>query len=347
MRTIRLGRSGLIVSAVALGCLPIQRVGMDEAKKILRKAYDSGITYYDTANKYTDSEEKIGNALSDVRHHIIISTKTDAKDKATAQKHIENSLRMLKTDYIDLIQFHNPRTLPDRYDPNSPWAALDEAVQKGYILHVGVTNHGLDNAIEAVHSGHYETVQFPFSYISTEKEVALTELCKENDVGFIAMKGLCGGMLTDSAACYAFARAHDNVVPIWGVQTMEELEDWLRYEEHPPVLDEDMMRRIEADRAKYSGDFCRACGYCLPCAADINIPTAARIETLLGRSPWQKFMSDSAYDEMHRIDNCINCRACASRCPYSLDTPALLKHMLAYYDDFYHAHGGTRGLEKA
>ncbi|MBR2670893.1 MAG: aldo/keto reductase [Oscillospiraceae bacterium] len=345
MRTITLGRTGLEVSAVSLGCLPIQRVPMDEAVRILRKAYDSGITYYDTANRYTDSEEKIGNALSDVRHNIIISTKTGATDKATAQKHIENSLRMMKTDYIDIIQFHNPKGLPDRNDPNSPWAAFDEAVKKGYVRYCGITNHSADTAKAAVLSGDYDTVQYPFSYISTEKEVALTELCKEHNVGFIAMKGLCGGMLTNSAACYAFARAHDNVVPIWGVQTMEELEDWLELEKNPPELSDEIMAVIEADRAKYSGDFCRACGYCLPCAANIEIPTAARIETLLGRAPWQQYMDDASYDKMHRIDNCINCRACASRCPYGLDTPALLKHMLAFYDAFYHAHGGTRGLD--
>ena len=169
MDKVRLGKTDLWVTKTAFGVLPLQRTPVDEAVKILRKAYDAGINYYDTANAYTDSEKKIGLALSDVRHNIVISTKSGAHDKKTVTAHIENSLRMLKTDYIDIFQFHNPAELPDPEDENGAFAAALEAKKKGYIRHIGITNHRLAVAIAAVKSGNFETMQFPFSYISDEK----------------------------------------------------------------------------------------------------------------------------------------------------------------------------------
>ena len=338
MRKIRLGKTELMVTSTSFGALPIQRVSMDEAVEILRKAYDKGINYFDTANAYTDSEEKIGRALSDVRENIVISTKSGGTDKKTVISHIENSLKMLKTDYIDLFQFHNPAQLPDPEDPDGAFAGALSMKEKGYIRHIGITNHRQKLAQDAIKSGLYETLQFPFSYISSDADIDLARQCKEADMGFIAMKGLAGGLLDKPRACRAFFNQFDNVVPIWGIQFMWQLDQWLEVEEEAPVLDDELKAIIEKDRKDLAGNFCRSCGYCLPCPAGINIPTAARIDMLLRRSPYKRYMTEEFYAEMHKIDNCIGCRSCASKCPYGLDTPNLLKYQLKDFDQFYAEH---------
>lgn len=339
MDKIRLGRTELMVTACSFGALPVQRRSVDDAVKLLRKAYDGGINYFDTANMYTDSEMKLGLALSDVRHDIIISTKSGGKDKATVTAHIENSLRMLKTDYIDLFQFHNPASMPLPDDDDGPFAAALEAKRKGYIRHIGITNHRLDLANRCIESGLFETMQFPFSYIGSDEEIGLASKCKQADMGFIAMKGLAGGMLTNAKACMNFIKQFDNVVPIWGIQTEEELDEWLRLEKEGDFkLNDELKAVIEHDRKELCGNFCRSCGYCLPCPAGIDIPQAARMDRLLRRSPYGPYMTKEYHEKMHLIDNCLHCGACVSRCPYGLNTPELLQHMLADYDKFYAEH---------
>ena len=218
MEKIRLGRTNLMVTKTSFGALPIQRISTEDAVKLVRRAYESGINYFDTANAYTDSEEKLGIALHDVREHVVISTKSGATDKKTVLAHIEESLRRLQTDYIDLFQFHNPAELPDPEDPDGSFAAALEMKEKGYIRHIGITNHRLHIAKEALASGNFETLQFPFRHISGQQELDLVAECKKRDVGFIAMKGLSGGLLNNAEVCHAFMAQYDNVVPIWGIQ---------------------------------------------------------------------------------------------------------------------------------
>lgn len=335
---VRLGRTGLTVTKTAFGALPVQRIDRTDAKKLLRRAYDSGINYFDTANAYTDSEEKLGEALGDVRHSIVISTKSGGADRKTVQAHIEESLRRLKTDYIDLFQFHNPAQLPDINDPDGPFAAALEAKRKGYVRHIGITNHRLKVALAAVDSGNFETMQFPFCYLSSDKDVDLVNRCKAADMGFIAMKGLSGGMLNNAAACYAFMQGYGNVVPIWGIQHEWELDQWLELTEKDQQMTPELQSVIDNDRRELAHNFCRSCGYCLPCSAGIDIPQAARMAMLLRRSPYRPYMTDEWYAKMHKIEDCIHCNACKSRCPYELDTPELLQSMLKDYDEFYARH---------
>lgn len=342
MEKIRLGRTELWVSKTAFGALPIQRISKAEAVKLVRRAVDGGINYFDTANMYTDSEEKLGEALHDVRQNVVISTKSAATDKKTALAHIEESLRRLRTDYIDLFQFHNPARLPDPADPDGAFAAALEMRQKGYIRHIGITNHRLHIARAAIQSGNFETLQFPFCYLAAEQDLDLVARCKAADMGFIAMKGLSGGLLNNAEACYAFMGQYDNVVPIWGIQHQWELDQWLELTARDPKLTPELQAVIEKDRRELAGNFCRSCGYCLPCAADIDIPQSARMSALLRRSPYQKYMTDEWYEKMHRIENCVQCGACKSRCPYGLDTPALLQLMLKDYDAFYAEHHNDR-----
>ena len=242
MKTVRLGRSGLIVTKPAMGCLPLQRCTEAEAVSLLRNAYDGGIRYFDTANAYTDSEEKIGKALSSVRENIVISTKSMGRDGKTLTAHIEESLRRLRTDYIDLFQFHLVR---EPFGPDSElYEAALKARDRGLIRHIGATAHNVNVAETLVRSGMFETMQYPFSYISNEKELALAGLCAELDVGFIAMKGLAGGLITNARACTAFMNEYPNVVPIWGIQRQEELREWLALGEEDPALDEELRAYI-------------------------------------------------------------------------------------------------------
>ena len=202
MEKIRLGRTNLMVGRTAFGALPIQRVDFDEAKLLLRKAYDNGVNFFDTARGYSDSEEKIGDALHDVRQDIYIATKSLAKDSQGFFKDLETSLMNLKTDYIDIIQLHNPEILPDPEDPDSLYNSMLKAKEKGIVRFIGITNHKLSNAISVAESGLYDTVQFPLSSLSSNEELKIVEVCRKNDVGLIAMKALSGGLITNASTSF-------------------------------------------------------------------------------------------------------------------------------------------------
>lgn len=333
MDTIRLGRTNLVVSKNGFGALPVQRVDMDEACKILREAYAGGINYFDTARFYTDSEAKIGAALSDVRDKIIISSKTMATDVEGFWRDLETSLNELKTDYIDIYQFHNPPFCPKLNDGTGLYEAMLEAREKGMIRHIGFTNHRLNVAEEAVLSGLYETLQFPFSYLAGEKEEALVKLCESNDVGFICMKALAGGLITRSDVAYAFLAQYP-VAPIWGIQRLSELQEFLAYNDNPPSLTEDMLKFIEQEREELSGEFCRGCGYCMPCPVGIDISNCARMSLMIRRAPVAAQLTENMREKMAQTEKCLDCGKCKAKCPYGLDTPALLRKNYEDYKTF-------------
>lgn len=335
MKQIILGRTGLSVSADGFGALPIQRISLHDAAFLLHKAYDSGITFFDTARAYSDSEEKVGYALSDVRNHIVIATKTTAQDKKTLTEHLETSLRLLKTDYIDIYQLHNPPTFPHRGD--ELYEALLKAKEEGKIRFISITSHSMQLAKEAVLSGLYDTLQFPLSILSADSDLELIKLCKQNNIGLIAMKAMAGGLIRNPALAYAFFGRYDNVVPIWGVQRESELDEFLGYSKCPPVF-ANYDELVAQEKKELSGSFCRGCGYCLPCPAKIDIPTSARMSLLLRRAPYQNFLTDEWREKMSRIENCIHCGHCTSKCPYKLDTPALLRENLSDYKTFCEEH---------
>ncbi len=331
MLTVTLGSTGITVPKNAFGALPIQRVSEDYAAMLLRKAYDNGIRYFDTAHGYTDSEKKIGIALSDVRSEIYIATKTPSTTVEGFWADLALSLERMKTNYIDVYQFHNPSFCPKPGDGTGLYEAMLEAKEKGMIRHIGITNHRLNVAMEAIESGLYETLQFPFCYLATEKDIALVEACKAHNMGFIAMKGLSGGLLTQSDMCFAWMAQFDNVLPIWGVQRESELDEFLSYNNNPPAMTEEMRARIEEDKKALSGNFCRACGYCMPCTVGIEINTCARMSQLIRRSPSANHLSPESQAKMMKIEECIHCDVCKSRCPYGLDTPSLLIENLIDY----------------
>ncbi|SHM19484.1 Predicted oxidoreductase of the aldo/keto reductase family [Anaerosporobacter mobilis DSM 15930] len=325
MSMVTLGKTGITVNKNGFGALPIQRVSNEDAGNLLRKAYEHGITFYDTARFYTDSEAKIGESLSDVRDKIYIATKTAATDAKTFWKDLSTSLSLLKTDYIDLYQFHNPSFCPKPGDGTGLYEAMLEAKEQGQIRHIGITNHRLAVAKEAIDSELYETLQFPFNYLATKEERKLVSRCKENNIGFIAMKALSGGLITNSKAAYAYQDLYDHVLPIWGIQKETELDEFISYIDNPPTMTEEIKAVIEKDQKELASNFCRGCGYCMPCPVGIEINNCARMSLLLRRSPVELQLTKEVQAKMKRIEKCINCGRCSARCPYGLNTPKLLK----------------------
>lgn len=334
MEYTTLGKTELKVSRAGFGALPIQRRSIPDAVKILKKAFDYGINFFDTARGYTDSEKKLGIAFKNKRQSVIIATKVHCKTKDELLKILEESLKQLQTDYVDILQLHNPETLPDPSEKNSAYAGLQEAKNKGMARFIGISCHKITNAKSAINSDLYDVIQYPLSALSDRKEIKLVDLAKQKNIGFIAMKPLCGGLLNDVPLAFSFLWQFENVVPIWGIQRMPELTKIVKLAENPPELDKDFKKRIQEEKKFLGKIFCRGCGYCLPCPADIPIPMAARMRFLLRRAPYKKFLESDWQEKMLRIMKCKNCGACSSRCPYHLNTPEILKEMLSDYIDF-------------
>ena len=331
MKTVRLGKTGITVPQNAFGCLPIQRDSKEVAVKLLREAYEGGMRFFDTARAYTDSEEKVGEAFDGMRDQIFIATKTHAKTPDGFWKDLETSLKLLRTDYIDIYQLHMAPQCYRPGDGTGMYECLVKAKEQGLIRHIGITAHKLMVAQEIVESGLYETLQYPFSYLSSEKEIALVSACREADMGFICMKALAGGLITRSDAAMAYMTQFDGLVPIWGIQRENELQEWLSYMDETPSMTDEIADYIKKEQDELSGSFCRGCGDCLPCPQGIEINNCARMSLMLRRAPSKAWLSEEYQAKMAKIENCINCRQCVKRCPYELDTPELLRRNLEDY----------------
>lgn len=332
---MRLGKTNLEVNKNGFGALPIQRCSMDEAVEILKKAYDEGINFYDTAHFYTDSEEKMGKAFEDIpRENIYLVSKTAAETPEVFWSDLKTSLESLKTDYLDLYQFHNISFVPKEDD--DVYKAMLEAKEKEMIRHIGITTHKITFAHEAIESGLYETLQYPFSYLSGEEEIELVEKCKDLDVGFIAMKAMGGGLIKNSKASFAYINQFDNVLPIWGIQKLEELDEFLSYND-TTVLTDDLKAEIEKDKEELGENFCRGCAYCMPCPEEINISLCARMSLWIRRFPAEPYLTEEYQEMMEHTKDCTECYSCTDKCPYELDIPELLKEN---YEDYQNVLSG-------
>ena len=325
MGFVTLGKTGIKAQKQAFGCLPIQRISKEDAVSLLHRAYDGGMNFFDTARGYTDSEEKVGAAFAGMRDKIYIATKTGATTAEGMWKDLEQSLRLLQTEYIDIYQFHNPAFCPKPGGEDGLYEAALEAKRQGKIRHISITNHRLAVAHEAIDSGLYETLQFPYSYLAGPQEQELVDKCKAADMGFIAMKALAGGLINNSAAAYAYLAQFDHVLPIWGVQRENELDEFLNYIDCPPLLTAELQTVINKDRQELIGSFCRGCGYCMPCPVGIEINSCARMSLMIRRAPQAAQLTDKAQAMMKKIEDCLHCGKCKAKCPYGLDTPRLLE----------------------
>ncbi len=334
MKKVTLGRTGITVPQNGFGALPIQRVSLEEAVSLLRNAYDGGMRFFDTARAYSDSEIKLGEAFGTGyvnREDIIIATKTTAKTPEDFWKDLETSLTNLKTDYIDIYQFHMMGQCYKPNDGTGMYECMEEAKKSGKIRHISGTAHKLGIAKEIIESGLYDTLQYPMSYLASEKELELLSLCVSHNMGFIGMKGLAGGLITRAAAAMAFISQYENAVPIWGIQKQSELDEWISYMENTPEMNEEISSFIDAERKELMGEFCRGCGYCMPCTVDIQINQCNRMSLMLRRAPSEAWLNEYWQKEMEKINDCIECGKCMTHCPYELQIPTLLRKNLEDY----------------
>lgn len=249
MEYVRLGKSNLLVSRISMGAMNLEKIGStDEASGLIREAYNQGINFFDTARNKEGSEKTLGDAVYDIRANVVVATKFDLTSVEKLLEDIEISLKNMRTDYIDLFQFESNERYPVKDGEDGLYNTVLKLKEQGKINHIGLVTEEYDIAVKAVKSGYYETIQFPFSMISPEEVHSLLKLCDEQDVGFIAMRPLCGGIVENIPLAYGFLHQFENVIPLWGVQSKEELDQILYFDKHHPVIDEKFHQDIEQAR---------------------------------------------------------------------------------------------------
>jgi len=326
MEYTTLGKTGLKISRLGFGGIPIQKVDVPQVKVLMQAMREKGVNYIDTARGYTVSEDYIGQALEGMREDFVLATKSMARTKEAMKKDIETSLKNLRTDHIELYQVHNP-SMADLETVIAPGGALEallEAKAAGKIGHIGVTAHMASVFEKALSLDWVETVMFPYNIVETQGE-ALMRRCTQQNVGFIVMKPLAGGALEDAELAMRFIAANPDVsVVIPGMYAAHELEQNLAAMENEAPLSEEELAKIEVIRRELGTQFCRRCNYCQPCAAGIGISGIFVLEGYLkryGLGDWAK----ARYAAMaKKAGDCIGCGACESRCPYQLPIREML-----------------------
>jgi len=337
MEQIRLGRTEMMVSRLGFGGIPIQRVSEDTAVAIIRKCLDLGITFLDTANAYTTSEERIGKAIKGrKREEVIIATKSTSRSREGVANHLKLSLEHLGIEYIDLYQFHqvgDSRSLEIVLDPNGPMAVVEEAKKAGVVKHIGVTSHQIDVAKDLVKSDRFETIMFPFNFITSEPADELLPLCREHDVGFIAMKPLAGGMLDNVSIAFKYLFQFPNSVPIPGIEKIHEIEEIARVLDGPLEINEAERAEMQRLRDELGTRFCRRCDYCQPCTEAIPISTVMVSSSALKRLPPERLFTGMFADAVEKAANCNECGDCEERCPYHLPIREMLTEQVQWFQE--------------
>jgi hypothetical protein len=331
MDNIPFGKTGLTVSELGFGGIPIIRLDEEAAVAVLRRAYESGITFYDTANAYHDSEKKIGHALGDVRDKVILATKTIRRDASGAVEQLDNSLRMMKTDYIDIYQLHQIAQEKDWEIVTGSGGALDAVVkakEQGKIRYIGVTSHNLAMAIKLVKTGLFSTIQFPFNFIEDAAKDELHTAARDCGMGILAMKPFAGGMIDNARIAFKFLRQHSDVLALAGFDSLERVDEVVSFYEQPNTVTREDLKLMDAYRLELGKQFCRRCEYCQPCPQGVMITAAMGYKVIAARmSP--KVALEFSKIPMESVTLCTECRECVDRCPYELPIPDMLK---AHYD---------------
>ena len=322
-----LGKTGLKISRLGLGGIPIQKIDKDGARALIAELVREDVNFIDTARGYTVSEEYLGYALEGVRDKFVLATKSTARTKDAMAKDIDTSLAMLRTDYIDLYQLHNPGAADMKtvLAPGGALEALIEAKAAGKIGHIGITLHSLDVFREAVNLPWVETIMFPYNIVETQGEELIAK-CLENNIGFICMKPLAGGAIEDGTIAIRFVLSNPAVtVVIPGMADKAELtENKAATVDTAPISDKENAK-IEEIRASLGTNFCRRCNYCAPCTVGINIPTVFLLEGYYSRYDLKDW-AIARYSALPKTaSDCINCGACEPRCPYNLPIREMLK----------------------
>lgn len=334
MRKVELGATGLVVSEVGFGGIPIQRLSHVEAVSVVRKCLDLGITFLDTANGYTTSEERIGEAIRGRRDHLVLATKTQARDAEGVAKHLALSLERLGVDAIDLYQFHCVSSEEDYRKVLAPGGPLDvvrQAQASGVVRHVGLTSHAMDIAIKAVRSGHFQTIMFPFNFVAAEAAQELVPLALEREVGFIAMKPLAGGALDDASLAFKYLRQFPRVLPIPGIERAAEIEEIVAILDGPAQLTPDQQAEMDRIRSELGNRFCRRCGYCEPCPQGVSIQTLMILDSIIKRMPAANVFSDLA-QTVEDAQECVECGECEEKCPYGLPIREMIQERVGLFE---------------
>lgn len=340
MKNVRLGRTDLMVSEVGFGGIPIINVGMEDAIALLRHCFELGITFFDTANMYGDSEKKMGAALETVRDQVVLATKTLKRDAEGAARHVEQSLESLKTRAIDIYQLHqvaNWETLDQVLAPGGAYEALDKARSDGKVRFIGLSSHNTRTAVEACRTGRFDTVQIPFNFIEQDASKELFGVAEEMDMAVIGMKPLAGGVLERADLCFRFLQQYPKMVPIPGMRAIEEAEEIVQLYRMRQALTDQQRKEIEEIRSELGTKFCRRCEYCMPCQQEIHIPTALGVQAFVKRLP--PAVTIAMVDaNMKKAETCIECGECVEKCPYELPIPDLIKENLALYRAYVKEH---------
>jgi predicted aldo/keto reductase-like oxidoreductase len=342
MRRISLGATGMVVSEIGFGGIPIQRLSHNQAVSVVRRCLDLGVTFLDTANAYSTSEERIGEAVSDRREDLVLATKTQARDGDGVAKHLALSLERLGVETIDLYQFHCVSTEEDYQKVLAPGGPLDvvrQAHASGMVRHIGFTSHSMTVALRAVQSGFFETIMFPFNFIAREAADELIPLALEREVGFIAMKPLAGGALDDAILAFKYLRQFPQILPIPGIERAAEMEEIVAIVERGEGLTPQERRAIERMRSDLGNRFCRRCGYCQPCPQGVSIQSLMILDSVIKRMPAADIFSGLSAD-VESAEECIECGECEEKCPYGLP----IREMIQEHIDLFHREMRKCGL---
>lgn len=335
MEYVTLGKTGLNISRLGFGGIPIQRVDAEVTKTLVKEMVEKGINFIDTARGYTVSEEFLGEALEGVRDKFILATKSMSRTKEAMAADIETSLKNLRTDYIDLYQVHNPsmEQLEQVMAEGGALEALKEAKEAGKIGHIGLTGHSLELFEKAVTLDWVETFMFPYNIVETQGE-ALMRQCTEKNIGFIVMKPMAGGAIEDPELALRFICSNpDATVVIPGMYDLKEIDQNLSAVENTAPLSETELQKIAEIREQLGTNFCRRCNYCQPCSVGINISGVFLFQGYLDRyglGDWAK----SRYATLPvKASACVDCGACEPRCPYNLPIRQMLKEAASKFGE--------------
>lgn len=327
MEYITLGKTGLQISKLGFGGIPIQRVDAVTTKELIHKMVEKGINYIDTARGYTVSEEYLGEALEGCRDKFVLATKSMARTKEAMAADIETSLKNLRTDYIDIYQVHNPslEQLEQVMAPGGALEALMEAKEAGKIGHIGLTGHLIELFEKAVDLDWVETFMFPYNIVERQGE-ELMRKCTERNIGFIVMKPLAGGAIEDAELALRFICANPDVsVVIPGMYDLKEIDINLAAVQNDAPLSEEELAKMDAIREQLGSNFCRRCNYCQPCTVGINISSVFLFQGYLDRYGLEDWAKDRYNTLPIKASACIGCGACEPRCPYNLPIREMLR----------------------
>jgi hypothetical protein len=333
MEKRRLGKTEIMVSEVGFGGIPIARISTDKAIETLKRAVDLGINFFDTANAYKDSEDKIGQAFETIRDNIVLATKSTRRTKPELLNHIDRSLKNLRTDRIDIFQIHQVSTDEDIekvFSPGGAYEAIVEAKMAGKILHIGVTSHRLESAIKLVKTGKFETIQFPANFIEIDSIESLFPEALKQDMGCIVMKPLGGGELSNAALCFKFLQQYPDLIPIPGISEIHEIEEIVNLYNNKSVLTDEDLKVIDNYREKLKDNFCHRCGYCDPCPNGVNVFAAMAIPRVI-MNYGHDYDAEWFVNGAKNIDKCVECGICEQKCPYNLPIRTTLKENKAFY----------------